>query len=102
MLNLRPMIMLYFCNGNKLIFIIDLPNFKIINQLCSDSVYLVEPTSGWVFEDGTEFDREHAPDFYHAPVIENKELDTLWYSQYFASQGTIILCHFMLIRTKLN
>jgi hypothetical protein len=52
----------------------------------SDSVYLVEPTSGWVFEDGTEFDREHAPDIYHAPVIENKELDTLWYSQYFASQ----------------
>jgi hypothetical protein len=40
-----------------------------------------------VFEDGTEFDREQAPDIYHAPVIENKELDTLWYSQYFASQG---------------
>lgn len=43
-----------------------------------------------MFEDGTEFDREQAPDIYHAPVIENKELDTLWYSQYFASQGTII------------
>jgi len=56
----------------------------------SDDNYLVESTPGWVFEDGTEFDREQGPDIYHAPVIENKELDTLWYTQYFASQGNIL------------
>jgi hypothetical protein len=39
-------------------------------------------------EDGTEAAVEEGADIYHAPVIENQEADTLWYSLYFVSRGT--------------
>jgi hypothetical protein len=39
----------------------------------------------WIVEDGSEFKDENSY-IYHAPVIENKETDTLWYSRYFITQ----------------
>jgi hypothetical protein len=49
---------------------------------------LVLPAPKWRVEDGTEAAVEEGADIYHAPVIENQESDTLWYSQYFMSKGS--------------
>jgi hypothetical protein len=57
---------------------------------------LIEPAENWIIEDGSEL--KEGSFVYHAPVIENKETDTLWYSRYFVSHGNTPSCPLKFLR----
>jgi hypothetical protein len=52
---------------------------------------LLQPAPSWRIEDGSEQGpQQDAEILSHAPLIENQEIDTLWYSQYFINKGSFI------------